>query len=415
MQTASSLTGSNWHNGILTDLGALPGVNSSHANWISANGLIAGFSQNGVFDPLLGIPAVNAVLWKDGEIVNLGTLEGGSESVANAVNNRGQVVGFALNTIPDHFSFLTTQMRAFLWQNGAMKDLGTLGGNDANAFFVNERGQIVGQSFTNAIPNPATGIPTQAPFLWENGRMLDLGTLGGTLGFPMALNNRGQVAGGSNLAGDLTLHPFLWDRGVLTDLGTLGGSFGVANWINDTGDVVGGSTNQNDQAFLAFLWRNGVMTNLGTLSSDACSNAGGINPKGQVVGTSAKTCTFTAADRRAFLWENGQIIDLNIFLRPGSSLQQLTDAFGINDRGEIAGLGVPPGCSDEFACGHAFLLIPCDGDHADADGCKVAADAVPATQTSANATQCRLSPEMLAALRARFGRRSHAFGPWPRN
>ena len=93
-----------WQNGILTDLGALPGVNSSFANWISGNGLIAGFSQNSVFDPRLGTLAVNAVLWKDGEIVNLGTLEGGSESVAQAVNNRGQVVGFALNTIPDPFS-----------------------------------------------------------------------------------------------------------------------------------------------------------------------------------------------------------------------------------------------------------------------------------------------------------------------
>ena len=306
-------------------------------------------------------------------------------------------------------------MRAFLWQNGVMQDLGTLGGNDADAFLVNERGQIVGQSFTNAIPSPAVGIPTQDPFLWENGTMLDLGTLGGTLGFPMALNNRGQVVGQSNLAGDLTAHPFLWDRGVLTDLGTLGGSFGVANWISAAGEVVGGSTNQNDSAFLAFLWKNGVMINLGTVGSDACSNAEGINPKGQVVGTSAKTCTFTASDRRAFLWEDGQMIDLNTFLPPGSRLQQLTDAFGINDRGEIAGLGVPTGCSeDEFACGRAFLLIPCSRDHADTQGCEDAADAAPVTQTTTNVTQGRLTPETLAALRARFARRHRGFGTWPR-
>jgi hypothetical protein len=51
--------------------------------------------------------------------------------------------------------------------------------------------------------------------------------------------------------------------------------------------------------------------------------------------------------------------DLNIFLPPGAGLQQLTDAYNINDHGEITGLGVPPGCSDEFVCGHVFVLTPC--------------------------------------------------------
>jgi hypothetical protein len=66
--------------GLMTDLGALPGVNYSFASWISPGGLVAGFSQNGEIDPLLGAPEINAVLWKDGEIVNLGTIEGGYES-----------------------------------------------------------------------------------------------------------------------------------------------------------------------------------------------------------------------------------------------------------------------------------------------------------------------------------------------
>src|SRR6059058_1477168 len=78
-----------------------------------------------------------------------GTLEGGYESEAFAVNARGQVVGAATNGIPDPSSIVgvSTQVRAFLWQNGAMQDLGTLpGGTNAVALLVNERGQIVGQS-----------------------------------------------------------------------------------------------------------------------------------------------------------------------------------------------------------------------------------------------------------------------------
>ncbi|HKV80237.1 MAG TPA: hypothetical protein VJP02_18960 [Candidatus Sulfotelmatobacter sp.] len=101
-----------WHEGALTDLGALPGVNNSVANWISANGLTAKFSENGLIDPLLGVPDIRAVLWKDGEVIDLGRLEGGFESAAFAVNDRGQVAGSFLNAIPDPFSPFGLQMRA---------------------------------------------------------------------------------------------------------------------------------------------------------------------------------------------------------------------------------------------------------------------------------------------------------------
>src|SRR5215469_16903886 len=110
-----------WRNGVLTDLGSLPGGNNSFAGWISANGLIVGASENGVIDPTFGVPEVNAVLWKDGEVINLGTLGpnfnfGG----ATAVNDRGQVVGGTLNTVTDQCPYNQPPVcsRAFLWQDG---------------------------------------------------------------------------------------------------------------------------------------------------------------------------------------------------------------------------------------------------------------------------------------------------------
>ncbi len=370
-----------WRNGVLTDLGALPGTNTSLAFSINSRGWIAGYSQNGVIDPLTGFPESDAVLWKNGKTIKLGTL-GGSSSGANAVNNRGQVVGGALNAIPDPFSagfpnssalifeasgfylFNTaTQSHAFLWQDGVMRDLGTLGGPDSVAWFVNERGQVGGQSYINSIPNPATGVPTVDPFfIAEDGRMVDVGSLGGTSSVLVGLNNSGQMTGTMTLAGDTSYHPFLWSDGLLTDLGTFGGDCGEAHALNDAGVVVGWACD-NQFAVFAFVWRNDVLTNLGTVDGDPCSVSDGINSRGQVVGESSPSC-FGAAVQEAFLWEDGgPAVDLNTLISPSSGLK-LLGASSINDRGEIIGGGVLPNGEQ-----HAFLLIPCDENHADVEEC----------------------------------------------
>jgi probable HAF family extracellular repeat protein len=360
-----------WQNGIVTDLGTLPGVNlSSGASWISTNGTIVGLSENGLIDPLLNIPDGRGVLWtKDGQIIDLGTIAGGPQSNAFAAIDRMQVAGISTNTIPDPYSMfgLGYQIRGFVWQNGVKQDLGTLGGPDTVPQGINQRGQIVGTSYTNYTPNPATGIPTVDPFLWENGRMVDLGTLGGTQGRANFVNNLGQVVGNSNLAGDQSSHAFLWDRGSLTDLGTLGGSNSESDWLSDSGLVVGISQLQGDQVHHAFVWNKGVMTDVGTL--DLCSNGFTINSRGQVVGTSTDC---HGVVKHLFLWEKGSISDLGTLILPGSDIQ-LLDLLDINDLGEIAATGILP--NGNF---HACLLVPASEDEIEA----AAALPLPATTGS---------------------------------
>lgn len=370
--------------GGLTDLGALPGGGSSAALWIDRSGLIAGVSENGETDPQYpGLPQVRAVLWQEGKITDLGTLEGGYQSEANAVNSSGQVVGTALNTVPDSNSMYNFwpwegeggiqppylyQNRAFLWdKEHGMQDLGTLGGTDAQALLVNDQGQIVGESYINSTPSPYCAqnlyLPlTTGAFIWdkENG-MRDLGSFGGTCTFATYLNNQGQVVGVSSLAGDQFQHAFLWEHGSLHDLrNTFGGDNATAAEIDEAGDVVGYASPPGNQTYKATVWKNGSMIDLGTLKGDQCSYGDSLNAIGQVVGQSATSCF---APNHVFLWENGSIVDLNSLIPPNSPIY-LTSPETINDRGEIVSLGVDSGGNS-----HAFLLIPCDENHPGIDDC----------------------------------------------
>lgn len=362
-----------WRMGIVTNLGSLAGSAScSGAGAINSKGVIVGQAETDEIDPLLGFNQAHAVRWEDGRITDLGTF-GGYESVATDINNQGLVVGGATNAVPDPLALfgLGARVRAALWRNGVIQDLGTLGGPEAVAILINERGQIAGVANTNfsAASNCAFSRIAH-PFLWENGGMTDLGTLGGTCALPYALNNRGQVAGVSNLPGDLAgqYHAFLWPGadGRMQDLGTLGGSFSEPWGMSEAGEVVGDTPDKLHPA-VAFLWKNGVMINLGVLNGDCASSARSVNSKGQVVGYSSTDCNFQTV-RRAVLWEGGSMVDLNTLILPRSGIQvALTET--INDRGEIAGDGTPPGCDVVENCGHAVLLIPCDEDHPGIEGC----------------------------------------------
>jgi probable HAF family extracellular repeat protein len=356
-----------WQNGVLTDLGSLPGLYTSSAPFsISDNGqFVVGVSENGVDEPLTDYPEYDAVLWRRGHrIQNLGTF-GGNFSTAVSVNNLGQVVGGATNKTIDQYAAgigpcwslncwpSATQWRAYLWQNSVMTDLGTLGtGNDAVAGLLNANGQVAGVSYTNTTANQTTGIPTQDPFFWEQGKpMVDMGTLGGTLGYPNWLNNKGQVVGQSNLAGDNKYHPFLWQKGKkMHDLRTLGGDSGTAMWINDTGAIVGGAWTTGNRAFHAVLWKNGRPHDLGVLRGYKHSLAYSINSKGQIVG--CLTNNLNNGCSLGFLWENGTMYDLNNLVPPGSGIP-LKMPLNINDHGDIATWGA---FNTVFT--HAVLLIP---------------------------------------------------------
>jgi len=256
----------------------------------------------------------------------------------------------------------------------------------------------VGFSYTSFTPNETTGIPTQDPFLWDNGKMRDLGNLGGTVSFGQCANNRGDIIGRSNLLGDTSFHAFLWRNGRMRDLGTLGGDNSEAIWINDAGEIAGSADLPGTDLHDAARWKNGQILDLGTVSGDVCSRGRAINARGQVVGGSSDCRNFL----HAFVWEEGgPMIDLNTAIPPGSGLQ-LTNALNINDRGEILAKSIPADATpiDDEDLGHVVLLVPCEEDRGDCVNVLASASAAEPAVSAPAGTHVRHRRTMRDAMRA---------------
>jgi probable HAF family extracellular repeat protein len=365
--------GYQWKKGTTTDLGVLPGGIGSQVNWIGPSGLMVGIADNGQQDPLTGGLQIHGVLWKDGTMTDLGALFGGYDTWALAVNSRGEIVGEAYNTIPDSTSLFGYgyQSRAFYWNNGVVQDLGTLGtGNDAAAGVINERGQVIGLAFTSSTPDEFCTIygwnpfltSTTGSFLWDkkNG-MKDLGGLGGACTVANDLNNQGQIIGTASLPGDTQFHPFVWNAATgMTDLlDPSDPSFGWAFAENAHGDIAGNTCDA--VTCWAVLWRkhggHWEKTNLSTPTQNAITLS--VNASEQTVGV----LYYTSSTAASLAEGSGPAIDLNTLIPPGSGLQ-LVEADQINDRGEIAAEG-----PDANGNNHVVVLIPCDDNHPDVEGC----------------------------------------------
>jgi probable HAF family extracellular repeat protein len=319
----------------IMDLGSLGGQ-SAGVYGINNAGQAVGAASTGQFGGGGAIcgngqcPIGDAALWSPGSPPqNLGLPPGafGIDSVANAINGIGQVVGNY--SYPGYFG------GAFLYSNGVTTD--PLNGVPGNATGINNSAELVG-----AFSITGGAFDTYHAFLKTGSTLTDLGTLGGA-GSSQAsgLNNIGQVVGTAPLPGNAASHAFLYSGALpLYDLGTLEGVQSSALAINDAGQVVGWAYTATAQH--AFLYAGSLpLRDLGTLGG-ANSQAEALNKSTQIVGW-AET---PSGEQRAFLWNAGQMIDLNGLFTLGQGAT-LKDATGINDGGQIAANG-----SD----GHAYLL-----------------------------------------------------------
>ncbi len=320
----------------LVDLGTLDlGGGYSFVGGINDKGEVSGYGR---IAPLI----YHAFIFSNGALVDLGTIGGTGSYVggSNSINASSQITGES-DTAGD------LNRHAFLASNGTMFDLGTLaGGNKSYGNGVNNAGDVVGGSETIIAGN----IVTHAFVAPQNGVMTDLGTLGGNYSVGYGINNSGQVTGESDISGSLTTHAFVTRNGSMVDLGTLiGGSSSRGRGINATGEVVG-FANSASSLQHAFVTKNGLMVDLGTLGG-SYSMGSAINDAGQVVGNS-----YMPGDNitHAFVTYSDVMTDLNDLVALPTGLI-LTDALSINNRGQIVASGQLNGVT------HFYLLTPAQG------------------------------------------------------
>ena len=305
---------------------------------------------------------------------------------ANGINDLGQVVGDR--------SGPTIGVEPMAWsQNGGevMLPADTL----AMATAINNQGNIVGNFDNGHVDNLAvmwvgpTHTPQQLGVLWTDPAVPDFATSTAT-----AINSQSHVVGVSdagqgtdpNTARAFGQHAFLYRTGKLQDLGALalsqdGSDYSVAYGVNGADDVVGASTtsiaamNSQGQACSscgvashAFLWRHGKMTDLGNLAGipgwDSQSDA--INSQGEIVGWSDSMVN-GASSHRAFLYLNGQMLNLQYYVADRDPNVRLTEAVGINCQGWIVANGFNV---QSPSVSRVYLLIPGGQPQAQAQACK---------------------------------------------
>jgi probable HAF family extracellular repeat protein len=235
-----------------------------------------------------------------------------------------------------------------------MRALPTLGGNNGWANAINNHGQIAGFAENTTVDSGCPPYRIELPVLWEKGKAQPLPTVGSDPdGVAYGINNQDQAVGYSGTC-TAALHAVLWENGIASQLPDLGfPRSNIAFSINDQGQIVGQVRSADGTTKYATLWQNGTMINLPLLPGDFGAYASGINNLGQVVGSGIDS-NFNFD--RAFIWQNGVLTDLNT-LFPASYNLYATMAQAINDRGQISGMATVlsgPHAGEV----HAFLATP---------------------------------------------------------
>jgi probable HAF family extracellular repeat protein len=279
-------------------------------------------------------------------VTDLPVLAGYSSDNVLALNDAGQVLGYALNPVGPGVPFVYSNGQSSPAQSQSATAIDNTGHSVNTGSFSSSGVYYVSQQIDGMIQKNGT----TDGFDVHGGTLTPLPTAGpGSASFAAAVNNSGLAVGYINSGG--SSQPVVFSGNQIVPL-TVPQGFSTYSGlqINNSGQIAGIATGHNAQgSFIsqAFLSSGGKLVDLGTLGGPQ-NSLYGLNDAGQVVGN-AYTAT---GSLHAFLYQNGQMLDLNNLIGSDNSLT-LTEARGINNQGQIAVDGV-----DSQGVEHALLLTP---------------------------------------------------------
>jgi probable HAF family extracellular repeat protein len=288
--------------GKIRDLGTLGGQGSL-GNAVNDLGVVTGFS-------VTPSGAMHAMVYANGKMRDIGVA--GVESAGSAINLLGQVAGYSVGA--DGVN------KAFLYNGISSSNLAIAGVSFAGA--INSLGDVAGTY------QDKTGSHV---YLMRLGARHDAapGHVSSIFG-PSALNDLGQVTGGYEVPG--TTRGFVYYNGRMTNLGNLGGDYSYGMAISLTGDITGVAARADGQRH-AFVYTAGAMKDLGTLGG-TLSFGYSINLLRQVAGES----TLPSGVFHAFVTSGGKMVDLGSLLETLQKTKGMeSTAYDINSVGQVAG------------------------------------------------------------------------------
>lgn len=310
---------------------------------INNNGVMVGAMLR-----LPGFVPVRAFLWTgSGPTIDLGDLGVFEFSQALGINDAGQVIGVA--EVPEPRNPQGTAFRAWTWRNGTMTALPPLGNDlESQSVAINEIGEVLVVSFDRADRG------RDRYYVWKDGRIDQLGRLnfdpGGPSAFASSMNNSRQIVG-SVVHADGQERAFLWENGRMTDLGLAPGDdfFSGADKITNDGRIVGTSwalddTNGHGSRAQGIVWQGAsFVRTIPPLPGDWAASILGVNASGVTVG-------FSGFPSSGVVSSGGAWANLNDLVVPAPPQRFLYEGTDVNDRGQIVVDG-------QFGC-CGYLLNP---------------------------------------------------------